>query len=112
MGGGAQGRPIYLPMTDPSNANEIFVPYDRLIEIEVCGRRESVPENNSILRALQFLAMEKISHADLCWNGDCSNCRVTVRKGERSGSTIACRTLVKEGMQIESLADEIDICRD
>ena len=98
-------------MTDPTNANEIFVPYERLIEIEICGRRESVPENNSILRALQFLAMEKISHTDLCWNGDCSNCRVTIIKGGRPRSTIACRTLVKEGMKIETLSEEIDICK-
>ena len=41
-------------MTDP----DMFEPYDRLIEIEILGRKYSVPENNSILRCLQFLDME------------------------------------------------------
>lgn len=99
-------------MTNDTSGDEIFVPYDRLIEIDLCGRPVMVPENNSVLRCLQFLAIEKISHADLCWNGDCDNCRVTIRNNGRLQSTIACRTLVREGMKIEKLSEEIDVSGD
>ena len=43
---------------------EIFEPYDRLIEITICGEKKLVPENNSILRCLQYLDMERISNAN------------------------------------------------
>ena len=55
---------------------EIFEPYERLIEIQIFGRPFKVPENNSILRCLQFLEMEAISYGDFCWNGECLNCQV------------------------------------
>ena len=42
---------------------EIFEPYDRLIEVTICGEKKLVPENNSILRCLQYLDMERISNA-------------------------------------------------
>jgi hypothetical protein len=42
-------------MHDP----DMFEPYDRLIEIEILGKTRSVPENNSILRCLQFLDLER-----------------------------------------------------
>ena len=90
----------------------MFVPYERLIEIDLCGRAVMVPENNSVLRCLQFLAMEKISHADLCWNGDCDNCRVTLLKKDKLQSTIACRTLATAGMKIVGMSTEIDIARE
>jgi hypothetical protein len=102
-------HPTLPQMTHEAGGNEMFVPYDRLIEIDLCGRAVMVPENNSILRCLQFLAMEKISHADLCWNGDCDNCRVTLLKKDKVQTTIACRTLVKAGMKIIELSTEIDI---
>ena len=43
---------------------EIFEPYDRLIEITLLGEKKLVPENNTILRCLQYLDMDKISEAD------------------------------------------------
>lgn len=83
---------------------EIFEPYDRLIEITICGEKKLVPENNSILRCLQFLDMEKISDADLCWNGECINCQVWVKNGPKEKPAMACRTTVSEGMEIVRLA--------
>lgn len=95
-------------MKDETNSSiEIFEPYDRLIEIEICGVREEVPENNSILRCLQYLDLEKISHADLCWNGDCLNCQVWVVNGAKEKALIACRSKVEEGMKIVRMSPEI-----
>jgi NADH dehydrogenase/NADH:ubiquinone oxidoreductase subunit G len=86
---------------------DMFEPYDRLVEIEIMGRTFSVPENNTILRCLQFLEMEAISYGDFCWNGECLNCQVWVDNGEKEKAVIACRTVVREGMKILRLDKNI-----
>ena len=91
---------------------DIFSPYDRLIEIEILGTRHSVPENNSLLRCFQFLAMENISYGDFCWNGECLNCQVWLQQAEKEKAVMACRTTVAEGMKIVRLAEGIDLDQD
>ena len=86
---------------------EIFEPYERLIEINVCGKTYSVPENNSILRGLQFLDMQTISEGEFCWNGECINCQVWIKNGDKEKAIMACRTDVFEGMQIVRLSEDI-----
>lgn len=86
---------------------EIFEPFDELVEINICGSPRKVPENNTILRGLQYLEMDAISYGDFCWNGDCLNCRVTVRAGGKDKSVIACRTNVHPEMEIVALSEEI-----
>ena len=90
---------------------EIFQPYDKLIEIDILGTRHMVPENNSLLRCFQFLAMENISYGDFCWNGECINCQVWLQNGDKEKAVMACRTTVAEGMKIVRLADGIDLSR-
>ena len=85
----------------------MFEPYDRLIEIEILGKTRSVPENNSILRCLQFLDLEAISYGDFCWNGECLNCQVWLNNGEKEKAVIACRTNVFPGMDIVRMSDQI-----
>ena len=92
--------------------SDIFEPYERLIDIKVLGRVYSVPENNSILRCFQFLEMESISEGDLCWNGECLNCQVWIKNGEKEKAAIACRTNVAEGMQILKISDDIPFPKD
>lgn len=86
---------------------EMFVPYERLIKIEILGKTYEVPENNSILRCFQFLDLEAVSNADLCWNGECLLCQVTIQKGDKEKSVIACRTDAVEGMKIVRLSKDI-----
>ncbi|MBX3280965.1 MAG: (2Fe-2S)-binding protein [Acidobacteria bacterium] len=86
---------------------DIFAPYEKLIEIKILGKRYEVPENNTILRCLQYLDMESVSQADLCWNGDCLSCQVWVRNDEKEKGVISCRTRAVEGMEIVRLSDEI-----
>lgn len=88
---------------------DIFAPYEKLIEIEILGEKRLVPENNSLLRCFQFLAMESISFGEFCWNGDCLNCQVWIKNGDKEKALISCRTNVQEGMQIIRMADEIDL---
>ena len=88
---------------------DIFEPFERLVEIEIAGARRAVPENNTLLRCFQFLSMETISYGDFCWNGDCLNCQVWIKNGEKEKGVLACRTKVEEGMEIVRLSSEIDL---
>jgi len=88
---------------------DIFQPFDRLIEIEIMGQKYDVPENNTLLRCFQYLAMENISYGDFCWNGECLNCQVWLKNGDKEKSVMACRTIVAEDMRIVKIADGIDL---
>lgn len=86
---------------------EVFEPFERLIKINILGEAERVPERNSILRCLQFLHMDGISRGEFCWNGDCLNCKVWIRNGDKEKAVIACRTDAADGMEIVAAHDEI-----
>ena len=89
--------------------NEIFEPYDRLVSITLCGVERRVPENNTILRGLQFLDIESISYGDFCWNGECLNCQVWIKNGDKEKSVIACRVNVEDGMEIIRVTEGMEI---
>ncbi len=44
--------------------SDIFEPFDKLLEIEICGEIKKVPENNTLLRCFQYLSVETISYGD------------------------------------------------
>ena len=88
---------------------DIFEPFDRLIKIKILGETTEVPENNSLLRCFQYLSIENISYGDFCWNGDCLNCQVWIKNGDKEKGIISCRTKVFEGMEIVRMSEEIDL---
>lgn len=88
---------------------DIFQPFDKLIEIDILGEVYRVPENNTLLRCFQYLAMESISYGDFCWNGECLNCQVWLQNGEKEKAVMACRTMVAENMKILRIAEGIDL---
>ena len=88
---------------------EIFEPYERLVKIRILGLEREVPENNSLIRGHQFLDMESISYGDFCWNGECLNCQVWLKNGEKEKAVIACRTNVEEGMEIVRMSEGMEI---
>jgi len=88
---------------------EIFEPYEKLIQITLLGRAVEVPENNSILRCFQFLNMEAVSESELCWNGDCLDCQVWMKNGDKEKAVIACRTNVEPGMDITRISEKIQL---
>ncbi len=94
---------------DIDDIKEVFQPFGRLVEIDICGDVKAVPENNTLLRAFQYLSVESISYGDFCWNGECLNCQVWLKNGDKEKAVIACRTEVAEGMQIVRLAESIDM---
>jgi hypothetical protein len=96
-------------MTAPST---LFRPFSRLVKITILGRGFEVPENNSILRCLQYLAPEKLSYGRFCWNEDCQYCRIRFDGGEGTANrtALACKRMVEEGMQLTDLTTEIRYC--
>ena len=92
--------------------SDIFAPYEKLIEIDVQGEKKMVPENNTLLRCFQYLAMESISYGEFCWNGECLNCQVWLQNGDKEKMVMACRQIAADGMKIVRLADEIDLSGD
>jgi NADH dehydrogenase/NADH:ubiquinone oxidoreductase subunit G len=88
---------------------DIFEPFEKLIEIEICGKVYQVPENNELLRCFQFLAMENISMGEFCWNGDCANCQIWLETETGEKPALSCRTKVSENMRIIRMAEEIRI---
>ena len=88
---------------------DIFEPFEKLVKIEICGEIREVPENNSLLRCFQFLSMQTISYGDFCWNGDCLNCQVWLKNGDKEKAVLSCRTKVEEGMKIIKLNGEINL---
>ncbi|HEX8070337.1 MAG TPA: hypothetical protein VF546_10325 [Pyrinomonadaceae bacterium] len=94
------------------NEDDLFEPYDRLIEIDVLGRRVEVPANNRLLRCFQYLSLRSISYGDFCWNGDCSNCQFWYQDDQPSApdkTALACRFRVREGLRITRLNDCVQL---
>jgi NADH dehydrogenase/NADH:ubiquinone oxidoreductase subunit G len=80
--------------------------YEREIRVRIGGKEFMVPENNTLLRILQYLSCE-ISYSRFCWNGDCHNCIFAYRSGALEKKALACRVKVAEGMEITNLPEGI-----
>lgn len=86
---------------------DLYEPYSELIEIVVLGKTLRVPENNLLLRQLQFAAPD-IGYGRYCWNGECRYCEVHYRMDEGPEySALACRIKGREGMRVTKAAAEI-----
>ncbi len=96
-----------------SDLSDLLDPYERLIPIEVLGKRVEVPEKNRLLRCFQFLSINTISYGDFCWNGDCTNCQIWYHtEGQTAAENrtgLSCRMEVIEGMTITSLASYLKL---
>lgn len=96
-------------MTAPTT---LFRPYEKLVKIRLLGREVEVPENNTLLRCLQFLAPESVSYGRFCWNEECQYCRVSYDLGEGTPTraALACKVIVAEGMRVNEVTTEIKYC--
>ena len=95
-------------------SDDLFDPYEKLVSLDILGRRVRVPERNRLLRCFQYLSIETISYGDFCWNGDCTNCQVWLRDAGQAQAAaprpaLACRTDVREGMVITRMDPHIKI---
>ena len=87
----------------------LFEPFEKLVEIEILGEKAKVPENNTLLRCFQYLSVKTISYGEFCWNGDCANCQIWLAENGDGKPVLACRTKVRENMKIVKMANEIKI---
>lgn len=96
-------------MTSPST---VFRPYSRLVKIALLHKQVEVPENNALLRCLQYLAPEAISYGRFCWNDNCQYCRVThdLGDGSKERAALSCKLIAEEGMRVREVSREISYC--
>ncbi|MCK6551542.1 hypothetical protein L6R52_37255 [Myxococcota bacterium] len=88
---------------------ELFGPYRALYRIEIEGHAHLVPEDNVVLRCMQYVEMYtrtvRMPWRDYCWNNTVGCCEMTYRDGpgapEKKGR--ACIVAAKPGMQIVRL---------
>jgi hypothetical protein len=86
---------------------DYYEPWERLIRIVVLGKALEVPENNLLLRQLQYVAPD-IGAGRYCWNGECRYCEVSYgRDGAPSQTALACRVKGLPGMRLTKVAFEI-----
>ena len=89
---------------------DLFEPFDGLIRIEVLGRTIEIPDNNCLLRSLQYIAGEAIAYGRFCWNDECGNCEVTCLTEAGTPEVVrACQARVYPGMTITVLSEEIQL---
>jgi hypothetical protein len=85
----------------------LLEPYQTLVRIVVLGRVFDVPENNVLLRQMQYVAPD-IGSGRYCWNAECRYCEVEyTRGGSQPTPALACRLKGVEGMRIVKCAAEI-----
>jgi hypothetical protein len=88
--------------------SDFYEPYDKLIRLVILGRVFEVPENNILLRQLQYIS-EDVGMGRYCWNGECRYCEVYFEKAgdptEYPG--LACRMKATDGMKLTKLAPEV-----
>ena len=87
----------------------LFRPYEKLISITIRGRKCSVPENQILLRAFQYLCPETIPYGRYCWNEECQYCRVSVKRpgGEKISQALSCKLMAEEGLEVQELSTEL-----
>jgi len=92
--------------------SSLLRPFTRLVRIDLLGRAVEVPENNPLLRCLQYLAPEAISYGRFCWNEDCQYCRVVYDLGPGTGdrAALSCKLIVTEGMRAKEVSQDIRYC--
>ena len=87
--------------------SDLYEPYEKLIRIVILGKVFSVPENNLLLRQMQYVAPD-IGMGKYCWNAECRYCEVRYRIGDGPEQTgLACRLKGVPGMRLTQVASEI-----
>lgn len=85
---------------------ELYEPYENLIPIEVLGKRFEVPENNILLRQLQYVVPE-VGSGGYCWNAECRYCEIKYEVDGRTMTGLACRVKAVPNFKVTKLAPEL-----
>ena len=84
--------------------------YEKLITVTINGRNYDVPENNTLLRVLQFMNLD-LAYSKYCWNGDCRNCafRYISRRTGKEVEALGCQMRCFPNMVIKRLPEGVDL---
>jgi hypothetical protein len=106
------GEPEITVAPGADGANQVFRPYERLVQIKVLGKTFEVPEKNTILRCFQYISPETIPYGRFCWNQDCQYCRVAgkLTDEDQPHELLSCKFLVSPGMEITEISPELKYC--
>lgn len=87
---------------------DLYEPYQKLIRVIILGRVFEVPENNILLRQMQFVAPD-IGSGRYCWNAECRYCEIDYQRGPDQSPTpaLACRLKGLPDMRVTKAATEI-----
>jgi len=87
----------------------LFRPYEKLIAITIRGKKFQIPENQILLRAFQYLCPDTIPYGRYCWNEECQDCRVAVKRpgADKVTQALSCKLIAEEGLEVQELADEL-----
>lgn len=88
--------------------SDLYEPYAKLVQLVILGKVFEVPDNNLLLRQMQFVAAD-IGYGRYCWNGECRACEVQYcqKRGGPEYPALACRIKGQEGMRVTRLAFEV-----
>jgi predicted molibdopterin-dependent oxidoreductase YjgC len=96
------------PPVHPDLDLSLFDPFQKLVQIEVLGKKFNVPENNTLMRCFQYFAFEPISYGGFCWNGTCRLCEIDYQLPDgRKRQCLSCCTKVVDGMEIVKTTEEL-----
>lgn len=84
--------------------------YEKLITVTINGTNYEVPENNTLLRVLQFMNLD-LAYSKYCWNGDCRNCafRYISRKTGHEVEALGCQMRLFQNMVIKCLPEGVNL---
>lgn len=85
---------------------DLYEPFEKLIPIEVLGKRLEVPENNILLRQLQYVAPD-VGTGGYCWNAECRYCEIKYEVDGRTMTGLACRVKAVPNFKVTRLAPEL-----
>ena len=92
--------------------DDLFRPYERLVEIKILGQTFQVPEKNMVLRCFQYLSTETIPYGRFCWNQECQYCRIHCKlpDDDQPREMLSCKFLTMAGMEIVDMSPELKVC--
>ena len=93
-------------MSESPEPPSLYEPWDKLIPIEVLGKRFEVPENNNLLRQLQYVAPD-VGTGGYCWNAECRYCEIKYEVDGRTMTGLACRVKAVPNFKVTKLAPEL-----
>jgi hypothetical protein len=88
--------------------SDLYKPFEKLIRVVILGRVFEVPENNLLLRQMQYVAPD-IGMGKYCWNAECRYCEIEYCReaGAPPTPALACRVTGLPGMRVTKAALEI-----